>query len=87
VVAALSVVNKGCGFLKEIVVATIFGLSGALDVYLVAYVVVGFPAGVLLNAATRHLLSQFQANTRVAGSTLRRHRWYLSASACFFRFG
>jgi putative peptidoglycan lipid II flippase len=45
--AGLSVVVKVGALVKEVVVAAAFGVSGAMDAYLMAVVVIGFPAGVL----------------------------------------
>jgi putative peptidoglycan lipid II flippase len=50
VAAGCSLVARGCGFAKEIVVAAHYGLSGALDVYLLALALIGLPANVILNA-------------------------------------
>lgn len=50
IAASTSFAAKGVGFAKEIVVATIFGISDALDVYLLAFVLIAFPVNVLLNA-------------------------------------
>lgn len=41
---------KVMAFLKEAVVAAIFGVSGAMDAYLMALVVVGFPVQLFINA-------------------------------------
>ncbi len=45
--AGLSVVVKVGALVKEVVVAAAFGVSGAMDAYLMAVVVIGFPAGVV----------------------------------------
>src|SRR5258706_1752687 len=45
--AGLSVVVKVGALAREVVVAAAFGVSGAMDAYLMAVVVIGFPAGVL----------------------------------------
>src|SRR5258706_8598818 len=56
-----SLVAKGLGFIKEVVVAALFGLSGALDIYLVAFVLIGFPVSILLNAGQTALISALAA--------------------------
>lgn len=59
-VAALSaLLTKALGFAKEVIVAATFGLSGALDVYLVAFVLIGAPVSIVLNAAQTALISNF----------------------------
>ena len=52
-----SVVAKGLGFFKEVMVAASFGLSGALDIYVMAFVLIGFPLSVLLNAVQTALIA------------------------------
>lgn len=64
VAATTSLVAKSLGFIKEVVVASIFGLSGALDIYLVAFVLIGVPLSVLLNAVQTALI------THLAGASL-----------------
>lgn len=64
VAATTSLVAKSLGFIKEVVVASIFGLSGALDIYLVAFVLIGVPLSVLLNAVQTALI------THLAGTNL-----------------
>lgn len=56
VAATTSLIAKGLGFIKEVVVASIFGLSGALDIYLVAFVLIGVPLSVLINAVQTALI-------------------------------
>lgn len=56
-----STVAKGMGFIKEVLVAALFGLSGALDIYLMAFVLIGFPVGILLNALQTRLISALAA--------------------------
>lgn len=65
VAASTSLFAKCIGFVKELVVAGTFGLSGELDVYLVAFVLIGMPMSVLLNAIQTSLI------TRLAGSNQR----------------
>lgn len=57
VAAGTLLITKGLGFIKEVVVASIFGLSGALDVYLVAFVLIGVPISILLNATQTALIT------------------------------
>ena len=64
VAASTSLVAKSVGFIKEVIVASIFGLSGALDIYLVAFVLIGVPLSVLLNAVQTALI------THLAGANL-----------------
>ncbi|WP_447862860.1 murein biosynthesis integral membrane protein MurJ [Nitrospira calida] len=56
VAAATSLLSKVLGFAKEVVVAATFGLSGALDIYLVAFVLIGMPLSILLNAVQTALI-------------------------------
>lgn len=55
--AATSLFARILGFFKEIVVAAGFGLSGALDIYLVAFVLIGLPLSILLNAVQTALIA------------------------------
>lgn len=64
VAAAASLVAKGLGFVKEIAVAAYFGLSGALDVYLLAFVLIGFPLSILLNAIQTAFISRLSGHAR-----------------------
>lgn len=64
VAATTSLVAKGMAFIKEVVVASVFGLSGALDIYLVAFILIGVPLNVLLNAVQTALI------THLAGANL-----------------
>lgn len=64
VAATTSLVAKSVGFIKEVIVASIFGLSGALDIYLVAFVLIGVPISILLNAVQTALI------THLAGANL-----------------
>jgi putative peptidoglycan lipid II flippase len=57
VAAATSLLAKVLGFAKEVVVAAVFGLSGALDIYLVAFVLIGMPLSILLNAVQTALIA------------------------------
>jgi putative peptidoglycan lipid II flippase len=53
---------KGVGFVREVVVASAFGLADGVDVYLMAFVVVGFPLSILLNAAQTALVAALAAS-------------------------
>jgi putative peptidoglycan lipid II flippase len=68
VAASASLAAKGISFIKEVVVASIFGLSGALDIYLVAFVLIGVPLNVLLNAVQTAFI------THLAGANLAPNR-------------
>jgi putative peptidoglycan lipid II flippase len=48
--AAVSLIPKGLSFAKEAIVASIFGLAGELEAYLVAFALIGLPSSLLLNA-------------------------------------
>lgn len=48
---------KSIGFVKEILVASVFGVSDGLDVYLLAFVLIGFPLSILLNAIQTVMIS------------------------------
>lgn len=67
VAASTSLVAKSVGFIKEVIVASIFGLSSALDIYLVAFVLIGVPLSVLINAVQTALI------THLAGAKLTPH--------------
>ncbi|HUN92580.1 MAG TPA: lipid II flippase MurJ [Burkholderiaceae bacterium] len=74
--AVASLGAKGVGFVREIVVASAFGLADGVDVYLVAFVVVGFPLSILLNAAQTALVATLASGrgdgreARAYGTTL-----------------
>lgn len=57
VAATTALAAKSVGFIKEVLVASTFGLSGALDIYLVAFVLIGVPLSVLLNAVQTALIT------------------------------
>lgn len=61
VAASTSLLAKVLGFAKEVVVAATFGLSGALDVYLVAFVLIGAPVSIVLNAAQTALIAHLSS--------------------------
>jgi len=56
--AALTSVVKALAFVKEAVVAAVFGVGSSMDSYLMALVVIGFPSGVLINAAQTVLIRE-----------------------------
>ena len=62
VAAGTSLAARGVGFAKEIVVAAHFGLSGNLDVYFVAFTLIGFPLAILLNAVQTAFIARLSAN-------------------------
>jgi len=64
--AFISLIAKGFGFVKEIVIAAHFGLSGGLDVYLMALILIGFPLSILLNAIQSILISIFASGEHSA---------------------
>lgn len=55
--AFASIAAKSVGFVKEIVVASAFGVSDGMDVYLLAFVLIGFPLSILLNAIQTAMIS------------------------------
>ncbi len=55
VAAAIGV--KGISLIKEILVASYFGLSDGIDVYLIAFVLIGFPLSIFINAAQGILIT------------------------------
>lgn len=61
VAASTSLFAKVLGFAKEVVVAAVFGLSGALDIYLVAFVLIGMPLSILLNAVQTALIAHLSS--------------------------
>jgi putative peptidoglycan lipid II flippase len=71
-VALTSLFGKVLGFAKELLVAASFGLSGSLDIYLMAFVLIGFPLNILLNAVQTALISKLAAenNSLVIGRRL-----------------
>jgi putative peptidoglycan lipid II flippase len=58
---------KAIAFLKEAVVVAAFGVGASMDSYLMALVVIGFPSGVLLNAAQTVFVREY-VRVREAGS-------------------
>jgi putative peptidoglycan lipid II flippase len=70
VAASCLVIARGLGFVKEMVVAAHYGLSGALDVYLLAFALIGLPASVLLNAIQPALISALASHDTPNGTRL-----------------
>lgn len=58
--AGVTTVVKAAAFLKEAVVAAVFGVSGAMDAYLMALVVIGFPVQLLTNSLNPVFVSDCQ---------------------------
>ena len=72
IAALASIAAKSVGFIKEIFVASVFGVSDALDVYFLAFVLIGFPLSILLNAIQTVMISSLAAarnNTERTGET------------------
>jgi putative peptidoglycan lipid II flippase len=63
VAAGTSTFARVMAFLKEVVVAASFGLSDSLDVYLVAFVLISMPLGMLLNAVQTTLIAHLAGIT------------------------
>src|SRR5262245_39291103 len=57
--AAITSIVKVVAFVKEAVVAYSFGVGGSMDSYLMALVVIGFPSGVLINAAQTVFIREY----------------------------
>src|SRR5882672_1648544 len=47
---SVTLVVKGAAFIKEVVLAAVFDVSGAMDAYLIALTVIAFPGALLLNS-------------------------------------
>lgn len=62
VTALASLAPRAFGFAKEIVVASIFGLSDNLDIYLMAFVLIGFPLSVFISSIQATLISTLSKN-------------------------
>ena len=60
---------KGVAFVKEAVVAAVFGVGSSMDSYLMAMVVIGFPSAVLLNAAQTVFIREYVRIVEVNGET------------------
>lgn len=57
--ATMTAIVKAVAFFKEAVVASVFGVGSSMDSYLMALAVIGFPSGVLLNAAQTVLVRDY----------------------------
>jgi len=77
VAAATSLLAKVLGFAKEVVVAAAFGLSGALDIYLVAFVLIGMPLSILLNAVQTALIANLSSGLDADAAASRFSATYL----------
>lgn len=65
----LSAGVKGASFAKEVLVAAYFGVSGQLDAYLVALMLVGVPHGIVVNAIQWSLIPEFVRAQASGGQT------------------
>jgi len=65
--AAITSVVKAVAFVKEAVVASAFGVGSSMDSYLMALVVIGFPCGVLANAAQTVFIREYVRIVAVNG--------------------
>lgn len=63
VAAVASTASRAVGFTKELVVAAHFGLSGNLDVFFVAFALIGFPLAILLNAIQTVFIAKLSAHS------------------------
>jgi putative peptidoglycan lipid II flippase len=67
--ASFTLLVKAVSFLKEAVVASVFGVGATMDSYFMALAVIGFPSAVLLNAAQIVLVRDYvRTETLEAGS-------------------
>jgi len=57
--AAVTSVVKAVAFVKEAVVAAAFGVGSSMDSYLMAFVIIGFPSAVLVNAAQTVFIREY----------------------------
>jgi putative peptidoglycan lipid II flippase len=57
--AAITSVVKAVAFVKEAVVAAAFGVGATMDSYLMAFVIIGFPSAVLMNAAQTVFIREY----------------------------
>ena len=62
VAAVTSFLARGVGFAKEIIVASYFGLSADLDIYFVAFSLIGFPLAIFINAIQTVFISELSAD-------------------------
>src|SRR5215469_2104377 len=67
--AAITSVVKAVAFLKEAVVAAVFGVGSAMDSYLMALVIIGFPTLALANAAQTVFIREYVRITAVQGES------------------
>jgi len=65
--AAITSVVKAVAFLKEAVVAGVFGVGSAMDSYLMALVIIGFPTLALANAAQTVFIREYLRIIAVQG--------------------
>jgi putative peptidoglycan lipid II flippase len=64
---ATTAIVKVVAFLKEAVVAYAFGVGASMDSYLMALVVIGFPSGVLINAAQTVFIREYVRIEEIEG--------------------
>jgi len=57
--AAITSLVKAVAFVKEAVVAAAFGVGSSMDSYLMSLVIIGFPSGVLMNAAQTVFIREY----------------------------
>lgn len=69
---------KGIAFFKEILVASYFGLSDGIDVYLMAFVLIGFPLSLFINAVQGILITYLASGTE---GTENRDKWSVFTSS------
>lgn len=62
IAAGTSFAARGASFAKEIVVAAYFGLSGNLDIYIVAFTLIGFPLAIILNAVQTAFIAKLASD-------------------------
>ena len=67
--AAITSVVKAVAFLKEAVVAGVFGVGSAMDSYLMALVIIGFPTLALANAAQTVFIREYLRIIAVQGES------------------
>ncbi len=81
----LSAGVKAAAFVKEVLVAAVFGVSGQIDAYLIALMLVGIPHGIVVNAFQWTLIPEFvrahRSHGRVGASALLRQTIGLSLLA------
>ena len=65
--ASLTLVVKAAAFAREAVIAAVFGVSGSMDAYFMALVVIGLPCGLLLNSAQTIYIRDFVVVSRNQG--------------------